>query len=137
VIVRTLTEIEGTDRDVEASTWRSRRLLLARDGQPFSMHDTVLAARTETTMWYANHVEAVYCIDGEGELVNDETGETHPLRTGTLYLLDGHEHHRVRADTDVRTVCVFTPPVTGQETHDADGAYPLIAEAVTAADTTA
>jgi L-ectoine synthase len=137
VIVRTLTEIEGTDRDVEGATWRSRRLLLARDGQPFSMHDTVLAAGTETVMWYANHVEAVYCIDGEGELVNDETGETHPLRTGTLYLLDGHEHHRVRAHTDVRTVCVFTPPVTGQETHDDDGAYPLIVEAPAAADTAA
>lgn len=137
MIVRTLAEIEGTDRDVEAPTWRSRRLLLARDGQPFSLHDTVLAAGTETAMWYAHHVEAVYCIDGEGELVNDETGETHPLRTGTLYLLDGHEHHRVRAHTDVRTVCVFTPPVTGQETHDDDGAYPLIVEAATAADTTA
>lgn len=137
MIVRTLTEIEGTDRDVEGATWRSRRLLLARDGQPFSMHDTVLAAGTETVMWYANHVEAVYCIDGEGELVNDETGETHPLRTGTLYLLDGHEHHRVRAHTDVRTVCVFTPPVTGQETHDDDGAYPLIVEAPAAAGTAA
>jgi L-ectoine synthase len=137
VIVRTLTEIEDTDRDVEGATWRSRRLLLARDGQPFSMHDTVLAAGTETVMWYANHVEAVYCIDGEGELVNDETGETHPLRTGTLYLLDGHEHHRVRAHTDVHTVCVFTPPVTGRETHDDKGAYPLIVEAPAAADTAA
>jgi L-ectoine synthase len=128
MIVRTLAEIEGTDRDVAASTWRSRRLLLACDGQPFSLHDTVLYAGTETTMWYANHVEAVYCVGGEGELVNDETGEIHPLRNGSLYLLDGHEHHRVRARTELRMVCVFNPPVTGREVHDDDGAYPLIVE---------
>ncbi|MGH3960653.1 ectoine synthase [Mycobacterium sp.] len=128
MIVRTLSEIDGTDRDVEARTWRSRRLLLASDGQPFSMHDTVLNAGTETEMWYANHVEAVYCVGGEGELVNDETGETHPLRDGSLYLLDGHEHHRVRARTELRMVCVFTPPVTGREVHDETGAYPLVVE---------
>jgi L-ectoine synthase len=115
----------------------SRRLLLAGDGQPFSMHDTVVPAGAELTMWYANHVEAVYFVDGEGELVNDETGETHPLRDGTLYVLNGHERHRVRAHTDMRAVCVFTPPVIGQETHDDDGAYPLIVEAATAAETTA
>ncbi len=128
MIVRTLTEIEGTDRDVRAETWNSQRLLLARDGQSFSMHETILYAGTETAMWYKNHVEAVYCVGGEGELVNDETGEVHPLADGTLYLLDGHEHHRVRARTDLRMVCVFTPPVTGAEVHDEDGAYPLIVE---------
>lgn len=128
MIVRTLSEISGTDRDVQAETWNSQRLLLARDGQSFSMHETVLYAGTETAMWYANHVEAVYCVGGEGELVNDETGEVHPLRDGTLYLLDGHEHHRVRAHADLRMVCVFTPPVTGREVHDETGAYPLIVE---------
>jgi L-ectoine synthase len=136
VIIRTLTEIEGTDRDVETPTWRSRRLLLARDGQPFSMHDTVVVAGSELTMWYAHHVEAVYFIDGEGELVNDETGETQPLRNGSFYLVNEHEHHRVRAHTDMRAICVFTPPVTGQEVHDDDGAYPLVVEATTGAEAT-
>ncbi|HET9877670.1 MAG TPA: ectoine synthase, partial [Mycobacterium sp.] len=115
-------------RDVQAKTWNSQRLLLARDGQSFSMHETVLYAGTETEMWYANHIEAVYCVGGEGELINDENGEVHPLRDGTLYLLDGHEHHRVRARTDLRMVCVFTPPVTGREVHDETGAYPLLVE---------
>lgn len=126
MIVRTLAEIKGTDRDVQSKTWNSQRLLLARDGQRFSMHETILYAGTETAMWYANHVEAVYCVGGEGELFDDETGETFPLRDGTLYLLDGHEHHRVWAYTDLRMVCVFDPPVTGRETHDETGAYPLM-----------
>ncbi len=52
-------------------------------------------------MWYAHHIEGVYCVGGEGELVNDETGEVHPLRDGTLYLLDSHESHTVRARTDL------------------------------------
>jgi L-ectoine synthase len=128
VIVRSLEEISGTERDVEASTWRSRRFVLAGDKVGFSMHDTVMYAGTETHMWYANHIESVYCIEGQGELVNEETGDKHRLEPGTLYLLDGHEHHTVRAHTDLRTVCVFNPPCTGREVHDANGVYPLITE---------
>lgn len=45
-----------------------------------------------------------------------------------MYALNGHERHRVRAHTDLRMICVFTPPLTGREDHDADGAYPLIEE---------
>lgn len=81
MIVRTLAEIKGTDRDVQSKTWNSQRLLLARDGQRFSLHETILYAGTETAMWYANHVEAVYCVGGEGELINDETGEVHRCAT--------------------------------------------------------
>ncbi|WP_119726562.1 ectoine synthase [Thermomonospora amylolytica] len=128
MIVKTLNDVIGTEADVEARTWRSRRLLLARDGVGFSLHDTVLYAGTSTSMWYANHVEAVYCIDGRGELVNDETGERFAIEPGTLYVLDGHEHHTLHAHTDVRTVCVFNPPVTGREVHDENGAYPLLVE---------
>jgi L-ectoine synthase len=128
MIVRSLKELDGTERDVEAPTWRSRRFVLASEKVGFSMHDTVLYAGTETHMWYANHIEAVYCIEGQGELVNEETGEKHRLEPGTLYLLDGHEHHVVHAHTDLRTVCVFNPPCTGREVHDENGVYPLITE---------
>jgi L-ectoine synthase len=128
MIVRSLDDITGTDRDVEAPTWRSRRLVLAREGVGFSLHETVLYAGTDTPMWYANHVEAVFCVAGEGELTNVDTGEVHRIAPGTIYLLDGHEHHRLRAITDVRTVCVFNPPCTGREVHDENGVYPLITE---------
>jgi L-ectoine synthase len=127
MIVRTLDEVTGTERDVVTPTWRSRRLVLAGENRGFSLHDTVLFAGTETRMWYANHVEAVYVIEGRGELVNEDTGERHVLAPGTMYLLNGHEHHTVRAETDIRTVCAFSPPVTGREVHDENGVYPLIA----------
>jgi L-ectoine synthase len=126
VIVRTLADVEGTDRDVAAPTWRSRRLLLAGDGQAFSLHDTVIDAGTETTMWYRNHVEAVYCIEGKGMLDDLDSGQTYLLEPGTVYVLDGHERHRVSAISDLRMVCVFSPPCSGRETHDEDGSYPLL-----------
>lgn len=135
MIVRRLSDIVGTDndvlghdRDVAEGTWRSRRLLLARDRVGFSLHDTVLFAGTETTMHYANHVEAVYVIEGDGELIDHTNDTRYELAPGTMYLLNGHERHTLRARTDVRTVCVFNPPVTGREVHDADGVYPLLTE---------
>ncbi|MEU6345536.1 ectoine synthase [Streptomyces sp. NPDC046977] len=130
MIVRSLKDIEGTDRDVtaESGTWRSKRIVLAGDRVGFSLHETVMYAGTETSMWYAHHVEAVLCVEGEGELTDDETGEQHRISPGTLYLLDGHERHTVRPRTDLRFVCVFNPPVTGRETHDENGVYPLLTE---------
>ncbi|ARI54115.1 ectoine synthase [Streptomyces bacillaris] len=130
MIVRSFKDIENTDRHVRSrsGTWESKRIVLAREGVGFSLHETTVYAGTETSMWYANHIEAVLCVEGESELTNDETGETHVITPGTMYLLDGHEKHTLRPRTDSRFVCVFNPPVTGREDHDADGVYPLLTE---------
>lgn len=92
----------------------------------FSLHETVMFAGTETSMWYANHVEAVVCLEGEAELTDEESGEQYWIRPATMYLLDGHEKHTVRPKSDFRCLCVFNPPVVGPEDHDADGVYPLM-----------
>lgn len=126
MIVRSLADIVGSERDVAAPTWSSRRLVLADDRVGFSLHDTVIHAGTETAMWYRNHIEAVYCIEGEGTLTDVASGEVHDLGPGTMYLLDQHDRHVVRATTDLRMICVFNPPCTGTETHDEHGAYPLL-----------
>lgn len=128
MIVRNLTDLEGTERDVDEANWRSRRLLLRGDGVGFSLHDTIIRAGTETTMWYKNHIEAVYCVEGEGELEDLENGKVYPIKNGTMYCLNGHEKHQLRAKTDLRMICVFNPPCTGREVHDAEGVYPLIEE---------
>lgn len=129
MIVRRLDEIAGTDRDVEAPTFKSRRLLLRGDGMGFSFHDTVLYAGSETYIWYKHHLEAVYCIEGEGELEDLDNGVTHEIRPGTFYALDGHERHYLRAKKDLRMMCVFSPALTGKEVHDDEGVYPLLEEA--------
>lgn len=128
MIVRNLEELRGTEREVETPNWVSRRLLLARDRMGFSMHETVLHAGTETEMEYRHHVEAVYCVEGEGEIQLIPDGPTYRIRPGTLYALDGHERHVLRAKSRLRMVCVFNPPCTGREVHGADGAYPLLTE---------
>jgi L-ectoine synthase len=123
MIVRRMRDLAGSERDVVADTWRSRRFVLAADGVGFSFHDTVMFAGTSTRMWYRHHVEAVYCIEGHGELEDLETGTCHPIAPGTMYLLDGHERHVLRARTRVRALCVFNPACTGDERHRADGSY--------------
>jgi quercetin dioxygenase-like cupin family protein len=128
MIVRSLNEIIGTEREVNGPTWTSRRLVLAEEKVGFSVNDTVVHAGAEIKMWYANHIEAVYVIEGEGELVDDETGEAHRLEPGVLYLVDAHQRHTLRAHTEFRAVCVFDPPLIGREVHDENGVFPLLTE---------
>lgn len=130
MIVRTLTECRQTDRLVKSTTWDSCRLLLKNDNVGFSFHITTLYAGTETQMHYQNHFESVYIISGEGELENRDDGKVYKLSPGTMYLLDKHDRHTVRASTDIVCACVFNPPLNGKEVHDPSGAYPLEAEVI-------
>ncbi len=129
MIVKRLDDLVGTDADVRGPTFASRRFLLQKDGLGFSLHDTVLYAGEETYIWYANHLEAVYVIEGEGEIQDLDNGQTHALTPGTMYALNGHEKHYLRSFKDLRCICVFTPALTGQEVHDENGTYPLLGTA--------
>ena len=124
MLVRQLSEVIDTDRDIKAETWNSRRLLLAGDKMGFSLHDTLIHPGTETEIWYQNHLEAVYCIEGEGEIELIPDGPTYPISPGMMYALDKNDRHLLRAKSQLRMVCVFNPPVTGQEVHDENGVYP-------------
>lgn len=130
MIVRKLNATAGTEREIDAPTWTSRRLLLRDDGMGFSMHDTLIKAGTSTEMWYRNHLEAVYCVEGDGEIETVADGKCYPISAGTLYALNLNDKHVLRARTQMRMVCVFNPPLSGQEVHDADGAYPLSDEPI-------
>lgn len=127
MIIRSLEETSGTAHDVRGETWRSQRLLLSADGMGFSLHETTMAAGTATRMHYKHHVEAVYCIAGRGEIEDLETGDVHAIVPGVVYALDAHERHELRVEEEMRLVCVFNPPIRGDETHGPDGAYPSAA----------
>ena len=127
MIVRTTDEITGTERDVAAGHWRSKRIVLGGDKVGFSFHETVIEPGTVNEFHYANHVEAVWLVEGEGPLLDRETGVEYPLAPGTMYLLDGNERHTVTTKTRMRMLCVFNPPVVGTEVHDENGVYPLVA----------
>lgn len=123
MIVKTLSDVLDTPDHVTGEAFESRRILLARDGLGYSLHDTLVKAGSTQHLHYKNHIEANYCIEGTGEVENAATGEVWPLNPGTMYVLDQHDPHIIRATTDVRFICIFTPALSGQETHDADGSY--------------
>ncbi|GAC58830.1 L-ectoine synthase [Gordonia hirsuta DSM 44140 = NBRC 16056] len=129
MIVRTTDEITGTERDVADGHWRSKRIVLGGDRVGFSFHETTIEPGSTNHFHYANHVEAVWLVEGTGTLTDRETGVEYPLAPGTMYLLDGHERHTVAVDESgpMRMLCVFNPPVVGTEVHDENGVYPLVA----------
>lgn len=128
MIVKSLEDIIGTKDETSGENWTSRRFLLKKDNCGFSMNDTLIKAGTDNYFWYKNHIEAVYCIEGEGEIEKVETGEVFQIKPGTMYILDQNDKHRLRARTQMRMVCVFNPPLVGTETHNEEGYYPLLTE---------
>lgn len=128
MIVRKVSDIIGTAQEVVTPNWVSRRLLLKRDGMGFSLHETTIFAGTETCIWYRNHLEAVFCIEGSGEVEVLPGGQVYRIEPGVMYALDRHDRHYLRALTNMRLVCVFNPPLAGREVHDADGTYPIVVE---------
>lgn len=122
MFVRTLTELQGTEREVDWGNGLSRRFVLERDRLGFALCDTFVNAGSESRQQYLNHLEACYCIEGSGE-IEDSDGNVWALVPGTLYALDKHDAHVLRAHTDMRLVSVFNPPIKGHESHNhtADG----------------
>ena len=49
MIVHSLDEIIGSDRDVSGPDWKSRRILLAADGLGYSLHDTIIEEGADQT----------------------------------------------------------------------------------------
>ncbi len=130
MIVRTLAEAEKTDRRIVSpdGNWESTRLLLKNDNMGYSFHITTIYAGADFRMHYKNHLESVYCISGEGEVETLADGKKYPITPGTLYNLNLHDEHMLRATKELKLACVFNPPVTGKEVHNADGAYELLDE---------
>ncbi|MEJ6564501.1 MAG: ectoine synthase [Burkholderiales bacterium] len=126
MIVRNISDIEGTEDDIVTDTWRSKRIILKKDGMGYSVHETTIFAGTETHIWYQNHLESVFCIQGEGEVETIPDGKIYPIKPGMLYALNEHDNHFLRAKTELKMICVFNPPLTGREVHDETGVYPLI-----------
>lgn len=119
MFIRSLTDVEATDKFVDWGNGTSHRLLTAQDKMGFTVCHTVVRAGTESELQYRNHLEACYCIDGEGE-VEDMDGKIFPIRKGDIYVLDNHDRHFLRGgkNTDLILVSVFNPPLNGTERHN-------------------
>ncbi len=126
MIVRNLKDPSIGDRRVVSATSESTRLLLAEDGMGFSLNVTKIVPGIEVSMRYHHHLEAVYCVAGRGSIEDRATGTVHPIRSGTIYALDKHDAHILRAETRLELICVFNPALIGSVTRDSSGGYPLL-----------
>lgn len=110
--------IIGTEREAVGDGWKSRRLLLASEGRPYSLHETEVAAGTVLHLKYANHSETVYCVGGRSELEDVATGKSIEVGPGSLYCAAVGDEHRLRIRESSKFICVFDPPLIGQEEAD-------------------
>lgn len=111
--------------DVESVLWgngTSHRLLTQTDEMGFTICHTVVFAGTESKLQYRRHLEACYCIGGRGQVVSADGETVFEIDPGTIYVLDNHDAHTLRAHTgeNLHLISVFNPPLTGQEKHTLD-----------------
>jgi L-ectoine synthase len=130
MIVRQLANVQESGRKVVSpdGNWESTRLLLKEDQMGFSFHVTTIFKGADFQMHYQNHLESVYCISGKGEVETLADGKKYAIEPGTIYVLDKHDKHMLRAFEELTLACVFNPPLNGKEVHNAEGAYELHAE---------
>ena len=121
MIIRKKEDILGTKGDASGELWQSFRLLHEEDGMHVTLTDSILEAGFEMQLWQKNHLEACYCIAGEGTVEEVDTGTVHDIGPGTLYAMNNHDRHRIKAKTQMRILCTFYPALTGHEVHDSDG----------------
>ena len=121
MIVRTGEDVIGTKGEAHGEGWRSLRLLHEEDGMGVTLVDGVLEPGFDMVLWQKNHLETCYCIEGKGTVEELDSGRVHEIEAGTLYAMNDHDRHRIRATTRMRVICTFVPPLTGAEVHDADG----------------
>lgn len=132
MIVRTMKEAAEQGRKIVSpeKNWDSTRLLLKDDNMGFSFHITTIYKGADFRMHYQNHLESVYCISGRGEVETLDDGKVYPIEPGTIYILDKHDRHMLRAFEEMKMACVFNPPLHGKEVHNAEGAYELEADSI-------
>ena len=104
--------------------WSSARYLLKSDNVGFTITMTEVCAGQVLTLEYKHHIEANLIIDGSAVLTDLKDDSRFELGAGDMYALDQHDRHKLQAITNLKLVCVFTPALTGKETHDKDGSYP-------------
>ncbi len=114
-----------TERVVECPKggFTSNRILLESDGMGYTMTKTVIPPGQVNRWHYKKHLESCYCVSGKGILTNEETGQYWAIAPDTTYVLDKHDAHTFEALEEVTLICVFNPPLVGQEVHKEDGSY--------------
>ncbi|MBQ2262079.1 MAG: ectoine synthase [Loktanella sp.] len=122
MFVRNLEEVTNSEFFVDWGNGTSHRLLTEKDQMGFTICHTIVRAKSESLLEYRNHLEACYCIGGEGS-VEDADGNVYPIRIGDIYVLNQNDRHILRGGQteDLILVSVFNPPLIGTERHNLCG----------------
>lgn len=123
MIYHTAESLKGTKRYVQADGFVSIRLALAEDNLGFTVTEATGRTDIGIEIQHKNHIEAVYVLEGRGEVELLDTGEVFKLYPGVFYAFDKHERHTYRLETEVKAIAIFNPPLVGDEVNQEDGSY--------------
>ncbi|XP_038057129.1 uncharacterized protein LOC119728802 isoform X2 [Patiria miniata] len=125
-LVKSLSDLVGTERDISFGNGNSRRFTVKKDGFPLTITNTRVMASTSSKQEYKNQIEAAYYIagtmtyhwqDGDGGWTGEQTKVD--KKNGTNYFMNMHDKHEmVASDNDCFCICVFNPALTGNEIHN-------------------
>lgn len=125
MIVRSLDDVKAAGGYAEKTgVWSSARYLLKADGVGFTLTTTTVSRGQCLELEYKNHIEANLIIEGKAKLTDMGAGDSYEIGPGDMYTLNQHDRHRLEALSDLKIVCVFSPALVGDETHDSSGSYP-------------
>ena len=97
---------------------RGARLEVRQDPEGYQFGIVTVSA--ETPAFFRQKREGVdEFIEGEGEV--ETNGVVYSIKPGSMYALNRNDKHYLRAKTTMRLVCVFNPPLKGNESHSLTG----------------
>ncbi len=116
MIVRTKEDLKGTKGEVRTENWSSCRFPHKQDGMGVTLTDAILEPGLDQVFWSKNHLEAVYCLEGEGTLEDLATGKSYLIKPGTLYGLS--KYHETIARAWIMAVRHFMENAQDSESSD-------------------
>ena len=133
-LVQKQEHLAGSDRDVDWQHGRSRRHLLASDGFNLTLTSTLCFPNFVSPMTYRNNYEMALYLRGDVTYTWNNGENSHQFKqesceegAGCVFLMNNNDAHEVHTrDMECECLCVFSPPLTGTETHDFKSGKPSV-----------
>ena len=117
LLMKSLSEVVDSDRNVFFKGGYSRRFLAAPDGYNISFHNTLVHANFNAHLHYPRNMEANFFIKGQGEYIwkNGHQQFDSEKHHGTMLLVEQDPHEVKIGASDSIGICLFFPPLKGTE----------------------
>jgi len=120
--------LKNTNRQIHCPNggFISTRIILASHNMGYTLTKTVIPKGDWQHWHYKKHLESCHCLSGIGILHDIKTNKKYNIYPDITYVLDKNDDHNFKAIEDVILLCVFNPPLKGNEVHLKDGSYSII-----------